>query len=85
MYHTRDELQKTTTRGLEMYWAYAGRTNNNNKISPSEMLTILASAESCPPSLGGTGTGEDPLRLPGLDTLSEPHTNQCYGARKAGT
>jgi hypothetical protein len=46
MYHAHDELQKTTTRDLEMYWAYAGRTNNNNKISPSEMLTILASAES---------------------------------------
>jgi hypothetical protein len=46
MYHAHDELQKTTTRGLEMYCAYAGRTNNNNKISPSEMLTILASAES---------------------------------------
>jgi hypothetical protein len=29
-----------------MYWAYAGRTNNNNKISLLEMLTILASAES---------------------------------------
>jgi hypothetical protein len=49
VYHAHDELQKTTTRGLEMYWAYAGRTNNNNnnnKIPPSEMLTILASAES---------------------------------------
>jgi hypothetical protein len=46
MYHAHDELQKTTTRGLEMYWAYAGRTNNNNKISLSEMLTILASSES---------------------------------------
>jgi hypothetical protein len=46
MYHAHDELQKTPPpRGLEMYWAYAGRTNNNNKFSPSEMLTILASAE----------------------------------------
>jgi hypothetical protein len=46
MYHAHDGLQKTTTRGLEMYWVYTGRTNNNNKIFPSEMLTILASAES---------------------------------------
>jgi hypothetical protein len=46
MYHAHDEPQKTTTRGLEMYWAYAGRTNNNNKFLLLEMLTILASAES---------------------------------------
>jgi hypothetical protein len=33
MYHAHDELQKTTTRGLEMYWAYAyaGRTNNEQQ------------------------------------------------------
>jgi hypothetical protein len=46
MYRAHDELQKTTSRGLEMYWAYTGRMDNNNKISPSEMLTILASAKS---------------------------------------
>jgi hypothetical protein len=44
MYHAQDDLQKTTTRGLEMHWAYSGRTNNNNKISLSETLTILASS-----------------------------------------
>jgi hypothetical protein len=44
MYHARDDPQKTTTKGLEMYWAYVGRTYNNNKISLSETLTILASS-----------------------------------------
>jgi hypothetical protein len=77
-----------------MYWAYVGRTNNSNKISPSEMLTrfcrirqgyVIDFSFIHPPSLGGAGTSEGLLRLPGLETLSEPHTNQCYGARKAGT
>jgi hypothetical protein len=32
MYHAHDVRQKTTTRGLELYWASVGRTNNNNKF-----------------------------------------------------
>jgi hypothetical protein len=58
-----------------MYWAYAGRTNNNNKISPSRnahnprFCRIRRGYEiefslTRHPSLGGAGTGEGPLKAP---------------------